>query len=188
MIELFTENPWPLLWLCALAGLGLVIALYATGKGRLLALMVVPAVVAGVLLAVDWLIVTPRERVEGAIRAMTAAVRRRDADALLAYVAEDATLQRREPGSLPKAVKEVLGELELERLNLSDVEITFSKRLDPPRATAQFRATAGGRFRGSSFGLSVTYWRVVFERREGKWWVAEAQETQGGREGLWPAR
>ena len=186
MIELFTEDPWPLVWLCAMAELGLLIALYATGRRKVLVALPVPAVAVGVLLLLDWLIVTPKEEIAGAVAAMAEAVRQRDADALLSYVAEDATFQRGGPGSFHATVRSVLGNLEMERLRLSDVEITFSKRLQPPRATVELRASASGRFRENSFSLALSFWRIVFRHRDGRWVVTEAEGRQVDRQGLVP--
>ena len=76
-MSLFTDDVWPLIWCIALACLVLAIASYATGRGRLLYAIGGLAGLAVLLLAIEWLIVSDRERIDAAIDDLADAVQKK---------------------------------------------------------------------------------------------------------------
>src|SRR5262245_34956515 len=93
-MSLLSEDPWPLVWVCAFVAVFALAATRFTGRGKYLWVALVAVALAAVLLAIDAFWVTDRERIESVVHEIASAVRRSDADATLKHVAKDVVLEQ----------------------------------------------------------------------------------------------
>lgn len=84
-----SEDPWPLAGGLGVVALALVAALWFTQQGKFLVYAGVAFLLGLAVLAIEALWVTDRERIEGVVYGMAAAVERSDPDAVIAYLAPD---------------------------------------------------------------------------------------------------
>src|SRR5262245_44627022 len=80
------EDVWPLIGLLALIALGLGIAIVATGRGRFLIGIIALACLAVLLLVIERLWVTDKERVDGIISEMAQSAVREDSAAIVRHL------------------------------------------------------------------------------------------------------
>ncbi|MFV2065629.1 MAG: hypothetical protein ACC645_01515 [Pirellulales bacterium] len=165
------EDPLPIVLAGIAAEVVLLVILFQTGRGLVMLGMLGVLMVTGLLLAIEWLVVTDRERVEGALYGIASALERHDTEGVLSRIASDAT--------------ELRGEIEarLARHQIAEArigghaEVTFNRLTNPPSATARFFARfklrgGGGDLPDGNFAGRFTV-RLVEE--EGQWKVAGYQ-------------
>ncbi|GIW85913.1 MAG: hypothetical protein KatS3mg108_0237 [Isosphaeraceae bacterium] len=85
---LIAEDPWPLVWVCVVGAAVLLGALRLTGQGKYLIGALGLVGLAGLLVLVDRVWVTDRERVEETVEGLLEAVRRQDVEGVLGRVTE----------------------------------------------------------------------------------------------------
>jgi hypothetical protein len=171
-MTLLLENPWPAIFAGAAAELILLIALWATGRGRLLLAMAgVLAVTAGMVL-LAWLVETDREKVAQTLRDAAKAFESNDADAVVQFVSPSAERLRRDVHSKMRIVT-------FRKVTLdSDIQIVIDDRADPPTAQASFGVMAA-----TNVVNYPTYLDVWLRKENGRWQVYQYKD-HGFREAL----
>lgn len=92
MLSLFTEDPWPLVYALGAVAVACLVALKVTQQGKYL-VWALGAVAASLLLVgLDALIETDRERLEGVLHELANAAAKSDADAVLGLLTDDVSL------------------------------------------------------------------------------------------------
>ncbi len=176
LTRLFAEDFWSLVGLCALVELGLVIALVRTGRRGLLVLVALTPFVAGALVAVELLIVTERERVDGLIDEMAAAARAEDVDGLVKHLAPNCRYGNIGPDGIRQTAATIFGMFDIERLTLSSRKTQVARLRK--EATAEFLAVARGRQGQIDFAPYPTRWIFTFQQnRDDEWRVVEIQQV-----------
>ena len=177
IIHLFAENVWPLIWLLALGELVLLIAMVGTGRGKLMVWMVVVAALAVVLVIVEWLLVTDRERVEGIVDQMARAVRNEEIDGLIRHLAPRCHFGDLDREGIRRLAASALRDIEIEKVTLSDRKThVFPQR---KQATAEFLAVVRGRQSNVDFPPYASRWIFTFHQDPaGEWQVVEIERLQ----------
>ncbi|MBI3462454.1 MAG: hypothetical protein HY000_05250 [Planctomycetes bacterium] len=177
IIHLFAENVWPLIWLIALAELVLLIAMVGTGRGRLLVWMGVLAALAVLLLLLEWLLVTDRERVDGIVNQMAKAVRNGDIDGLLNHLAPQCHFGDMNREGVRQLASSVIHEFEIDRVTVGDRKTqVFPHR---KQATAEFLAVVRGKQAKVEFAPYASRWILTFHQDPaGQWQVVEIERLQ----------
>jgi hypothetical protein len=150
-----SEDPWPLAGtLLVLAAMAVVLA-RLTQRGRFLQAAGLLAVLGLLVIGVERLWVTDRERVEATLYAVRDAAVRSDFPALEAHLAPDFEMPGPLPGAITKAyIKGRLAQYKFEWIALSNVQIS-----EPGRQTRQSTAefTARGTWEETSPGGSPNF-------------------------------
>ncbi|HEY2881085.1 MAG TPA: hypothetical protein VGJ15_01600 [Pirellulales bacterium] len=169
-ITWFTENPLPLLLLGGIVLLVLFVFLMKTGRGVVLMAMAGVALMMGLAVLTDQLIVTERERVADVIYQAANAAQRNDTDQILSYIAPSAEQTKAEA----QRWIGMGGSVKLDQVSISAMEVTMHRKDNPPTATADFRIYAHGDYHDRTFSSPGTYLghaTVKFERQGDKWLV-----------------
>jgi hypothetical protein len=159
-----TENPtWPLV-LCALGALLMSLAAWRTGQARLLAGVVVFAVLGLGVFLFEASVVTSHEEVAATLEAVQAALEANDLKRLYEHIDPAAQAMR-------DRAAWALDRVTVKSTKLGDLETTFDEGVDPPRATARFLGIIHARDnKGESpYENYVRTFTVRMERREGRW-------------------
>jgi hypothetical protein len=180
--NLIGEDVWALIGVLAILALGLAIATVATGRGRFLIGIGALACLAIALLAIEWLWVTDRERVDRIIDELAQAAMREDSSGIVQHLAADcryANLDRNRIGALADAV--------FQRFAVDKVSVS-SRRTEvfPLRgeAKAEFMAVVRGRQNNLDFNPYPTRWILTFvQNSQGAWQVVEIQQIPAFGEG-----
>jgi len=162
-MTLFTEEPTTALMLGGFALFILLIALWRTGRGVLLYVMLGVIILTGGLVLLERLVVTEYERVESTIELAATAIEANDVEGVLAQLASDATTLRNHVARRMFSVK-------IERAKFVDLNVTFNRLTNPPTATADFLAN----LKGTQSGVQFTFpsrLTVVLIEEEGRWVV-----------------
>ena len=164
-----TENPIPLFILGLLAQTILAVALWQTGRGWILWLMIALALVSVGLIAAEIVLISPKEEVTDTLNNLATALETNDADKVVAFIAPDATTLRADAMRRLKQVKiyeaSVTGNLQ--------IKFDSSPQPDKPIATASFI----GRFKAELLKETTPYENAVlrfkmhFRKENGKWLV-----------------
>jgi hypothetical protein len=167
---IFLESPWPILTIGMVIEAILAIALWRTGRGRLLWVMFGVADVVFLGVVGERFVVTDREAIENSLDACVAAVKANRLGALLDYVAPDASHVRAD-------ARFVLERFVVERAKFTDLEITVNRATQPPTATAKFHALGTVRDRkGEVPYQAFSEWiSVDFTLRDGRWLITGYQ-------------
>ena len=175
IVSLFAENAWPLVWFIALVDLLLAIAIYATGRGRLLTVIIGLAALAPLLLILERLIVTDRERVDAVVDEMAEAVRAENADRLMSHISPQCRYANRGREAIAAAAANVFQLYEIERLTLNGRKTRVASARG--EATAEFVAVARGRQGTLDVNIYPTRWQLTFQRdKSGSWQVVEIEQ------------
>lgn len=86
-----SENPWPIVIVCAMVVVGLLIGWFQQKRGWLVIATAVPILVAVLALARDVMVVTDREQVRLNVQEMVGAFQARDLDETLSYISDSAS-------------------------------------------------------------------------------------------------
>jgi len=165
------EDPLPIVLAGVAAEVVLLVILLQTGRGPVMLGMLGVLLLTGLLLAVEWLVVTDGERVEGTLLGIATALEKQDTAGVLGYIARDATDLRGE-------VQSRLARHEIAEARIGGhAEVTFNRLTHPPSATARFfariklrggnSATPGGNYAGR--------FTVQLVEEDGQWKVAGYQ-------------
>jgi hypothetical protein len=173
----FTENPLPILICGAVVLLVLLVLLLKTGRGAILTAMLAVAVVMGLAVLIDRLVVTDREKIANVIYAGAAAAQRNDLEAVIDLISPDAAGVRAE-------ARRWIGQgghARLDEVNITAMEVTLNRATNPPTGTARFRVFARGQVidREGTFGGPYTEILTVHFRREGDRWMVTGYEREG---------
>jgi hypothetical protein len=143
------------------------IALVQTGRGALLGAMAGVLVLTALGLAVEWLVVTPREEVEGSLEQLRAALEANDISGVLAGLHPNA-------GALRQEAESRLPDMQVQEARVSGLEIGIDPR-DPNTAQAKFFGRIN--FRDPSgqvpYENMVRRFLLTFQRQDGRWLVSD---------------
>jgi hypothetical protein len=169
------ENPAAIITGGVLLELALAVVLLRSGRGVVLALMLLAALATAGLLAIERLVVTDNEAVRDTLDRVAATLLTNDLDKVLAFVDPHADEVRQH-------ARMVLPGLDFKEAHIGgDVDLKFHPLVSPPRVTAQFFAHFRVQERhGSSFGhdQAVQRLRVELHRVDGRWLITDAQVAQ----------
>ena len=186
MVEhLLAENVWPLIWLLALVALILVIATFATGRGKYLTWVWALAVLALVLLAVEWLWVTDRERVEMIVDSLAQAVRMEDSAEIERFLSPECRYGNMDRAGIRRLADSIFDTIEIDKLTISGRKTqVFPLRKE---ATSEFLAVVRGRQSNVEFSPYPTRWILTFaQNSSGDWEVIDIQQIPAFGEGRQP--
>lgn len=195
-----SENPWPLAGTLGLLAIIFLIALKTTQQGRYLlwALMALGLCLAVILVERFW--VTDRERIEAVVRDLGRAVKRSDADAVLAYMTPDVSLIQRgetisgpgvgrvveeitgsEPGALNPSraiIRSTVSSTRFEFLSISRLKAHAGQQTR--MGQANFRVHAAGSYGSINFSTpaSGTDWSLGFREVDGRWMIENITATR----------
>ena len=177
IVHLFAEDVWPLIWLLALAELILFIAMVGTGRGRYLVWMGVVAALAMLLVVLEWVLVTDRERVDAVVDQMARAVRHKDFDAVLRHLAPQCHFGGYDRERIRELADTELRDIEIDRITVSDRHTqVFPQR---KQATAQFLAVVRGKQSKVEQPPYASRWMLTFHQdTTGQWQVVEIERLR----------
>jgi len=169
----FTENPLPILIGGGVVLLVLLVVLLKTGRGVILSAMLCVAVVMGLALLIDRLVVTDREKIANAIYAGAAAAQANNLDAIVDLISPSAADVRAE-------ARRWVGQARLDEVTVAAMDVTLDRAANPPTGVARFRVFARGQIVGRAGALPGTYFGIltVHFRREGDHWLVTGYERQ----------
>jgi hypothetical protein len=170
---LILEDAWTLLGLGALAEFLLGVALWRTRRGALVAAIVLVAVLTGLGVLVEWLVVTDREAVEDTLRQAAAAVCSGDEEQVLRFVAPEAEDIR----------EDVRRYLSLARFTHIAINQPQTQVFEGAQRTARVRFTARGSAEpkggyDAARREFVEYLEVRFRREGERWLVTQYQRLK----------
>lgn len=173
--HLFAEDVWTLIWVIALLALVLLIAMVATRRSRLLIGIVSLAALAVVLLVIERLWVTDRERVDAIIDDIAQSVRQGDTEGIVRHLAPQCHYGSLDREGIRRMVDSVFHTFELEKLTISSRKTElFSRRKE---ATAEFLAVVRAKQANLESGPYPTRWTLTFTQTStGEWQVLEIQQ------------
>jgi hypothetical protein len=171
----FTENPLPILIGGGVVLLVLLVMLLKTGRGVILTAMLGVAIVMGLAVLIDRLVITDREKIANVIYEGAAAAQRNDLDAIVNLISPSATDVRTE-------ARRWVGQARLEEVTVTAMDVTLDRATNPPTGVARFRVFARGQIVDRSGTLPGTYLGIltVHFRREGDRWLVTGYERQDG--------
>jgi hypothetical protein len=172
---LFAENVTPLLWLLALGALVLAIATVATGRAKFLLGVAALAVFAVLLVIVEWIWETDRERVDKVVESLAQAVRDEDAAAVERHLAPRCRYGGNSRADIVRLAESVFRMIEIDKLTISSKKTeVFRLRQE---ATSEFLAVVRGKQSGVEFNPYPTRWIFTFTQDpSGEWQVIEIQQ------------
>ena len=166
-ITWFTENPAPIL----IAGIVVLLALggifLKSGRGILLFAMAGVAGFMALAVLIDHLVVTDREQVANTIYEMAAAAPRNDLNAVIDHIDPQA-------GEVRGEARRWIGQVRLDSVSISAMDVTVDHATSPLQATAEFRVFARGEFVGHNLSGPAQYLGrliVQFRRQDNHWLV-----------------
>lgn len=187
----FGENPWPIifgLWLIAIVFLGLFF-LNQNGRNLFRALGLLGLCL--ILLGIDWLWTTDREKIAGVITSMATAVKRNDEAELrkhltpaAAYAQQGLTTGVTFESPLGRTLlKQALDQVKFDMLTLRDLEISAGKKTR--RGKADFTAMTTGTWNPPLGGSAINFpptptgWSLGLAKQDdGRWLVDRITATR----------
>ncbi len=173
------EDPWPVVVIAVLLEVVLIGGLYRTGRGVLFAPMILIALLAGGLFALEQYVVTEKEEIEEAIYGIAASIEADNVEGVLAHISEAAPQIR---NSAERHLRfYFIEEIRIKR----NLEVFFRKDSDPRRAEARFNAVVVGGDRAGLFEsrpLPLLF-TLEFRHEDNGWKLShyEVQSPQHGR-------
>ncbi|HTQ38780.1 MAG TPA: hypothetical protein VMJ32_07115 [Pirellulales bacterium] len=169
----FTENPTPIL-----IGGGLILAALGVlflkhGRVWILLSMASVALVMGLAVLVDHLVVTEREQVANVIYDAAAAGERNDFDACLACISPTA-------GEVKAEAERWIGRAKFDSVSISAMEVTLDRTASPMTATAEFRVFATGQItdRDAPYPFQyLSHLEVKLQKQANRWLVVNYQHN-----------
>jgi hypothetical protein len=170
----FTEDPTPIL-----VGGGLMLLVLAgfflkTGRGLVLVGMAVVAMVMGLAVLVDRLVVTDREAVANTIYQAAAAAERNDLNAVMDFISPSAPEVKAE-------ARRWIGQAKVESVSISAMEVTLDRAAKPMTATAEFRVYATGQLTDRRMPYPFNYLSRLLVRLQhsgDRWLVTEYERDR----------
>ena len=164
-----TENPIPLFILGLIAQIVLGIALWQTGRGWILWVMIALAIVSVGLIVAEIVLISPSEEVTDTLDQIASALETNEPDKVLAFIAPETAALRADATNRLKQVK------------ISEATVTGNLQIkfDPPPQPDKPIATASfiGRFKAKLLKEATPYdnailrFKVHFCKENGKWLV-----------------
>ena len=172
---LFAENVLPLMWVLALGALVLTIATVATGRARFLVGVGALAVLAVLLVVVEWLWETDRERVDKVVELLAQAVRDEDTTVIERHLSPQCRYGGANRGEIVRIAESVFRTIEVDKLTLGGKKTeVFPLRKE---ATAEFLAVVRGKQSNVEFNPYPTRWILTFRQNTSdEWQVADIQQ------------
>ena len=154
------EDQWTIILGTLFVALLLVLAAWKTGRGVLLLAIVGVVLVGGVLVLIEWRVVTDREKIYEAIDQIATAVEANDLTAASEFISPSAP-------AIPNQIKAEMASGSFSKVQVSsDRKIEINLHTSPPTATATFTAWAQLReFRTPTQKVKLTF------RLEGDRWL-----------------
>ena len=171
------ESPWTIVSVVALLEVALAVALLRTGRALLLAAIAGVAVLGGVLLFVERMILTDREQVEATLDDLSATLVTNDVPAVLRFIAPSATEVR-------ALAERTLPEVKVNEARVGgDLEIKVDERAIPQTAEASFTGVFSVALRRGTLPHDkiVRRFRVKFVKQQDRWLIAGVEESDVGR-------
>jgi hypothetical protein len=158
------EDPTPILVVGILVIAGLGIALLRTGRGLLMILMLGVAILTGIGLLVERVVVTDREEVESVIDAAAASVRANDMAGVLAEIDPSASEARR-------LVQWAFKEATFEDAKVTHLDIRVIRTTSPPMAKAVLKGYVRCRVKRLEYPYEVVPidGTLEFRLQNGRW-------------------
>ena len=163
----FTENPWPPIFILAIAAVACV-AMWASQKRGFWLVAGLLAVVAAVTVFLfERSVVTEAERVEQSVHALAAAFQRKDHDTTLSFF----SLQAPE---LRTQAEQALSWVDMPNgIDIKDTQVRTSN--ENTRAISHFRANGEVSFRGLGTSHAASRWEVTWQKEGAQWKIIEVQ-------------
>lgn len=192
-----SEDPWPLATTLAVVAVGFLIALRVTQQGKYLIAALVALALALVVVVVERVWVTERERVEAVVHAIGAATERSDADAVLEHMTPDVVISQGDEviggrglgrivpglgeGATNPARAMIRGTIRTARfdfLRITNMKVTAGRLTG--RGQANFRVYAAGSFTSFNFATPTTGtdWSLGFRKVGDRWMVESITATR----------
>jgi hypothetical protein len=185
MLYYLSEDPWPLVILFGLFGLGFLIALWITRQGKYLVWAGITLGLIFLLIGIEQVWVTDNERIERVVYDLAEAVQASDAERVLSHLAPEADISintemaGRPAGPLSRAliaysIGETLGRTRFDFVRISQLTVHAGSLSRQGRA--EFLSQATGNYTTSfgetHFGTTGLNWSLGFrETRPGEWKV-----------------
>ena len=162
----FTENPTPILILGVVTLAILIVLLLKTGRGAILAAMAGVALLMGLAVLTDKLIVTERERVANVIYDAAAAAEKNELEEVLKCISPSAP-------HITSEARSWIGQVHLDSVSIHQMDVTLDRSTQPPTAVARFIVHAEGTAkRGTTiYNNYVDRLRVNFQLENNRWLV-----------------
>lgn len=152
----------------------LAVGLVKSGRGVLAVPMVILALLLGVCLLVERLVVTDREQIEDVFNGVCRALAANDVDGVLDYIDPAAANMRSQ-------VRNVLAGARITEARIYDLEVEVNRGARPPAAEARFTGRVKGNYRGeaaSGEGMVLRRFTVEF-RLVGDRWLMTGYQDRG---------
>jgi hypothetical protein len=158
------EDRWTIIIGTAIVALLMTIIAWKTGRSVLLLATVGVALVGGLLVLIEWLVVTDRETVYDTIDQIAAAVEANDLAAMSEFISTGT-----DAAAMPHEVRAAMASRSFREIHVSrERKIVINRHTSPPKATATFTAWAQlGEFRTPPQKVKLTFrlegdrWRVT---------------------------
>ncbi len=166
------ESPWPALTFGIIALAVLAVVMLRTGRGVILFGMGGVVFLVLLLVGLEWLVVTDREKVENTLHAAAAAIEANDVDRLFQFISPRASFT-------PQRARHALRQVEFSEARIKNVEVEINELTSPPTAKAKLLAI----FSAVDRTLQVPYtgvripMNVQLQREEdGRWLITGHDE------------
>lgn len=143
----------------------LAVGLVKSGRGILAVPMLVVALIFGLGVLVERLVVTDREQIEDVFHGVCRALQANDVDGVLDYIDPAATGMRGQ-------VRNVISAAHITDARIYDLEVEVDRQARPPVARAQLTGRVKGNYRGeaaSGEGMVLRRFTVDFRLVNGHW-------------------
>lgn len=170
------DEVWPLICLLALVALGLAIAMAATGRGRFFIGVVALACLALLLVAIEYVWVTDRERVDGIVREMADSAVREDASGLVQHLSPTVRYGTLDRSAIERLASATFEQFAIDRVTVSGRKTeVFAKQGE---ARVDFLAVVRGRRNNVDFSPYPTRWVLTFVKNpQGVWLVEDIEQV-----------
>ena len=167
------ESPLPVLFAGVIAVAILAVAFINTQRGVFLLAIGGVVLLTGLGLALEWLVVTPREEVEAELDALAAAIATNDADAVRGHLSPEADRRTR------SRAEWALANYTFEEAKVSRLEIEINELTSPPSAKARFTGRIRASDRGGliSGGTGMMDFTVDYRREGNRWLILRHTES-----------
>ena len=162
IVRTFTEDPWTLFLLLALAELLLVVTVKRRGQGVWLKLVIAVPIVAVGLLVLEWLIVTDREELQANVRAAARALQDEEMETFLVHFSPAYEFAGLDYETLQRWTQAFADTYKLKSTTFfwHEVKVVAGKGL------VEFSVLTTGEVHGVDYGPNKSRWQLEF-RREG---------------------
>jgi len=172
------EDPTPTLVAAALIEALLVLALVKTGRGVLLWAVAGVALQAVALLALEWLIVTDKEKVEETLSGAARALEANDPQAVLSYIDPSSSLRGQ--------VSQEMSRVTITKASFNRLDVKFNRHTSPPTAEADFMGYISAKDRRGELPYEnfVDRFKVQLRLSKDRWLVTGYDMPARGAQGF----